>query len=88
MRHKRLIIIILSDVILVLAQFVFLSATSNNKIRAMPMFGFSMLLVGIIGWAAITTPGFFWLSVFNGLIPAAFVLFYVVVFAGMFTGND
>jgi len=33
-------------------------------------------------------PGFFWLSVFNGLIPAAFVLFYVVVFAGMFTGND
>jgi hypothetical protein len=80
---------IVSDVILVLAQIIFLSASaSNDKTRALPMFGLSILLVGIIAWAAITTPGFFWLRVFNGLILAAFVLFYVVVVAGMFTGND
>jgi hypothetical protein len=58
MKNKRIIAMILADVGLVIARFLlFTAAPTNDTAIALPMFGVTFLLGGVIAWAAFTSHG-------------------------------
>jgi hypothetical protein len=86
---NRLIVMILADVILILAQIAFFSASAtNDTLRANGTLGLSILAMGVITWAAITASGFRWLRIVNGFLLAIFVAAWVVLITLFFMHAD
>ena len=89
MKHNRVLLMLLADVMLVVAQIIFFSASAtNDTMMGLPMFGLSILLVGVIAWAAITASGFWWLRILNGTLLTIFVVAWVVITIMFFLHDD